>query len=182
MDIAFLEVPTILPGGFSVNALYALVGLILAVLTYLALRAPGARSRVAAMVAMCGAYGAVVVAGMEQLSFPKPLAAKWVTAQKGHEIVILSAPIIRRNTGRVELLADIGGASRFFSLALTPELEESLKKALEAWKDGLGGSLRFRIEPTWKKIPPQFHVLPWPAPPPKDAPVPGETHTFRQDA
>lgn len=182
MSLDSFKVPTVLVDGFPLNAVYALVALLLVALCYVAVRAPGLRYRLIALALMTSAVGATLLAGLEQLSFPKPLTFRWVSSQPNNEIHLLAAPIIRRKTERVEMLIDIAGEARFFWIPLTKELEESLRQALEKWANGAGGNLRLRIEPSWKKVPPQFYTAPWPAPPPKDHPEHNEPHRFKNDA
>lgn len=177
-----LKIPTVLVDGFSINAVYAFAALLTVGLCYLAMRAPGIRSRVLSFLAACLVVSTSMLAGIEQLSYPKPIAISWVMAQPNHEIVMLSPPIIRLESERVEMLVDVQGTARFFWIELTSDLAESLRKALEKWAHGLNGSLRLRIEPSWKQVPPQFYVAPWPAPPPKDRQEPSEPHRFRNDA
>lgn len=182
MSLHSFKVPTVLVDGFSLNALYALVALLLVALCYVAVRAPGFRYRLLALGIMLATVGSTLLAGFEQLSFPKPLAFEWIARQQGSEIRLLAAPIIRRKTERVEMLVDIASEARFFWIPLTKELEESLREAIEKWANGTGGDLRLRIEPSWKKVPPQFYTAPWPAPPPKDIEEQKEPHRFKNDA
>lgn len=50
-------------------------------------------------------------------------------------------------------------------------LEKSLQEAREGWKDGKGGTLRFRFEPSLEKEP-KFYNMPWPKEPEKQPPPP----------
>ena len=165
--LEFLKVPNVALFGFDVNALTAVVVAMVLAITAIAVRARGLSCKVGAVALFLAMAPVLFVALAEQLSHPKELSLKWVQqqGQKGmrvHSVVI-------RPPEKIYLWLDINGTPRAFWIPWSKPLERSLRRALEQWGDGRNGMLRFRFQPSLETEP-RFYMMPWPAPPPKDAP------------
>jgi hypothetical protein len=169
--LAYLKVPTVLTGGFTFSALFGMILALLFVLGFMALRGPGLKYKLTAILLVPLIVATTALALVEQLSYPKELARAWLHTQGEAGVAVHYA--IVQPPKKVDLWIDLDGQPRAFWLPWTKELEKSLQAALEQSQSGRNGQLRFRFEPSLEQTP-QFYSLPWPAPPPKDEESPAK--------
>lgn len=175
------ETPTILVGGFTVNALVLFCLLAFIALAYVATRAPGLKWRIMSVgLAVCGAF-LLLVALNEQLSHAKKLSFAWLEEQ-GEFGVPIHATVIKPPV-KIILWIDVGGEPRSFWVVWSESLEKKLQAALEKWRNGRGGRLMFRFQPSLRESDPEFYLMPWPKPPEKNEEDRTKRFKFkRQDA
>lgn len=177
--LQILKVPTVFMAGFSISLVVGVVLVMLGALAYFATRAPGMQSKIAGVTLVPASIALVGVALVEQLSHPKELSLAWVVSQGENGIAVHKTIIDPPK--RIHLWIDIDGTPRAFFLHWSKALEQSLQEALKRWKEGQAGKLRFRFEPSLETEP-QFYVMPWPAPAPKDEKPGPPPRRFEQDA
>lgn len=161
------KVPTTLIDGFTINMIVLAVILGVMLLAYLAMRGPGIRSKIVAFAMIPFIGCAVIYAMLEQLSHPKELSISWLKNQGENGVSIHGTIIVPPRL--IHIWIDYDHEPRNFFVPWSKELEESLQAAMEENKDGEGGDLRLRFEPSLDETM-KFYSLPWPAPAPKDEP------------
>lgn len=169
MDWLFnpLYTPSVLGQTVTTHTAVLVSTLLLVVLAWKGVRAPGVMSKTVVIVLVPVIATVGLVLAHEQRSWPKRLAFEWIQGQGEDGIAVKDA--IFQPPVRISVFTVIGNQPRLFEIPWSERLEKQLREALRGAQGGQRGQVRLRYQPSLEDDPqPNAYMKPWPAPTPKE--------------